>query len=114
MSDENDPFRGQIRSLLLSLLLAGVVLDTRQGNRARDEISAAFGNKYPDIRFRAGMSHTNPTVCVTVFDVDDPGKQRDVAQWLRDFKTTRKVGPEIRLTFGEKDLWNDPEVVWIK
>jgi hypothetical protein len=126
MSDAYDPVRSRNRSLILGGLLVGVVLGaglgmpvvtilihTRQGNRARDEISAALGEKYPDIRFRAGMSYTNPTVCVTVSDVDDPEKQRDIAQWLRDFKTTRKVGPEIRLTFGEKD-WNDPEVIWIR
>jgi hypothetical protein len=91
-----------------------IVLHSRQGYRARDEISAAFREKYPEIEFRGGMSAENPTVCVTIFGVDDRDKPREITQWLSEFKTTHRLGPEIRLTFGEKDLWNDPDVIWIK
>jgi len=91
-----------------------IILHTCQGNRARDEISEAFRETYPAIQFRAGMSYTNPTVTVVVFGVNDREEQREIARWLGELKTARRIGPEIRLTFGEIDLWDDADVIWIR
>ena len=49
-----------------------------------------------------------------VFGVNDREEQREIARWLGELKTARRIGPEIRLTFGEIDLWDDADVIWIR
>ena len=89
------------------------IVHSYEGEKAKGQISAELHEKYPEIRFNAGLSVTTPTIGVTIYGVPDAERQREIMDSLRELKSRCQMKIEIRLMFREME-WNDPDVITIE
>src|SRR5689334_7705484 len=84
--------------------IVSIEVNLHLNRQDRQALLEEFRTRHPEIRFTGSESYERRQVYIRAYGVTDQAKQSQIREELMAFKTERKVGAAIRLTFWGNDL----------